>query len=378
MTARSSRIALAVSALLLTTPARPDDREAVTVRPAEAWQLRHFEKLRSHGAGGGLVGDIFTAQARYAVTHGENAVLVCWEETVDQGPGGLDLMVDGEIVSHVDALPAEWLPQCRCRLVSGLSEDGPLPGGDVDQDGTADEEELLHYFEVASAQAHLGLQVQKVRDAQFFGDAEQITCGFIGASCSDEEEECEIEVGGDGGAPPPTHFEFSVDSEPRLEVPGDVMAFADLSCYSFAVNTRGPHTVQLVSVVTRHDDTWRRSGVYLGTPVEIGCVTQCGEPRNFFVPGVFDGASGGPSIGSVIAGLNHLLGGGEPLPCLAAADANGDGEIDISDLVFVLLYLFSGGYHPFGWEDQDFDGTADMTCHSAPVEDCLESHPACE
>ncbi len=352
--------------------------ETLVVRPAAAWQARLFESLRAQGTGGG-VGEVFTAQTRFAGEHGENAVLVCWEETVDQGPEGLDIIVNSAVVDHVDALPALWLPACQCRLVTGLGAEGPLPGGDVDGDGTPEEEELLHSFEVVGPRDHLGVQVQKVQESQFFGDALEVTCGFIGASCSgDEENDCEIEVGGDGGAPPPTHFDFSVDGEPRLQVPGDDMAFSDAQCYAFTVDARGHHSIELVAVVERHDPAWKRSGVYLGEPIDVRCESECGEPRRYFVPGVFDGAGDGPSIGSVIFALNRFFGGGNPLPCAAAADANGDARIDVSDLVFVLLHLFSGGHAPFGWRDRNLDGALDATCRSAPVDECLESHAACE
>lgn len=380
MTGRRLWIAWALSGSLCAPPAFSDDHKAVVVTPAEAWQVRIFEALRARGRGrGGGLGELFTAQTRFVNEQGENSVLVCWEETKDQGPDGLDIIVDSEVVAHVDGLPSIWLPECQCRLVTGLGEDGPIPGGDFDGDGTPEEEELLHSFEVVGPQGHLGVQLQKVRDDKFFGEAQEVTCGFIGASCADDEEECEIELGGNGGAPPPSSYDFYVDGNVRLQVPGDDWAFSDdLSCYAFAVNTRGPHRIQVVSTVSRHDSIWNRSGVYLGNLLETSCATQCGEPRNYFVPGAFDGASDGPSIGSVIFALNGFFGGGEPLPCLAAADSNGDGSIDLSDLVYVLLYLFSGGQHPFGWRDQNLDGIADVTCRGAPVEDCLESHASCQ
>ena len=48
---------------------------------------------------------------------------------------------------------------------------------------------------------------------------------------------------------------------------------------------------------------------------------------------------------------------GSPIPCRDAADVNGDGHLDISDLVFLSAYLYQGGNQPpqpfpsCGWQD---------------------------
>ncbi len=47
----------------------------------------------------------------------------------------------------------------------------------------------------------------------------------------------------------------------------------------------------------------------------------------------------------MITDLNHQF-GGQQTDCLDALDGNDDGGIDISDAVFLLGYLFSGGPSP--------------------------------
>jgi len=48
-------------------------------------------------------------------------------------------------------------------------------------------------------------------------------------------------------------------------------------------------------------------------------------------------------ITDAILVLGRLFLGEAEVPCLDAADANDDGEVDISDPVAILGYLFTGG-----------------------------------
>lgn len=66
-----------------------------------------------------------------------------------------------------------------------------------------------------------------------------------------------------------------------------------------------------------------------------------------FTRGNLNGGSSFPihDMGDVQAILDYLNGVSTP-PCLDAADVNDDGAVDISDPVYLLLYLFSGGPPP--------------------------------
>ncbi len=44
--------------------------------------------------------------------------------------------------------------------------------------------------------------------------------------------------------------------------------------------------------------------------------------------------------------INSLFLGGAVLPCLDAADANGDERIDVADPVYLIQYSFLGGQAP--------------------------------
>src|SRR4029453_672754 len=66
--------------------------------------------------------------------------------------------------------------------------------------------------------------------------------------------------------------------------------------------------------------------------------------------------------------LNELFHGGPPSPCAIARDCNNDGEVNITDAIYALLYLFGGGPTPalpFP-ECGSVDGTTS--------DDCLSSH----
>jgi hypothetical protein len=73
-------------------------------------------------------------------------------------------------------------------------------------------------------------------------------------------------------------------------------------------------------------------------------------------------------ISDAVYTLNWLFGGGETPVCQDAADANDDGVIDLSDAVYTLAYLFVSGDPP------PAPGPAE--CGADPTEDALPACPA--
>jgi hypothetical protein len=109
----------------------------------------------------------------------------------------------------------------------------------------------------------------------------------------------------------------------------------------------------------------------------VRCVPGTGA-RSRFIRGLCDGTGELPTISSAIYLFNFLFLGGNPPPCRVACDANGDGEVNISDGSYVLNFLFLGASAPPGWVDSDADGRRDPTCvEAAAGEDCAASHAAC-
>ena len=91
------------------------------------------------------------------------------------------------------------------------------------------------------------------------------------------------------------------------------------------------------------------SGNFRGEVKLSTCAVTCGlEPAPRFLPGLCGGEGDGdaPSIASAVFGLEYLFREGPEPPCRAACETNGDGELDLSDMVYILLHLFSGGPAP--------------------------------
>ncbi len=77
---------------------------------------------------------------------------------------------------------------------------------------------------------------------------------------------------------------------------------------------------------------------------------QPSPPGNIFIRGDCNGSGGRPQITTAVFGLNVLF-GGETAPCTQACDTNGDGDVNITDMVRILTFLFGGGAPPAGWLD---------------------------
>ncbi|MDH4032405.1 MAG: hypothetical protein OEV80_01250, partial [candidate division Zixibacteria bacterium] len=63
----------------------------------------------------------------------------------------------------------------------------------------------------------------------------------------------------------------------------------------------------------------------------------CGDINN-------DGA--GPDISDLVYLVDYMFTAGPPPPMMEAADVDGSGGIDIADLVYVVDYMFNGGPAP--------------------------------
>ena len=77
----------------------------------------------------------------------------------------------------------------------------------------------------------------------------------------------------------------------------------------------------------------------------IGRVAEGSEATAIFRRGDAD-CDGALRRGDAIAGLLGLFSGGQPLCCEAAADANDNQRVDLSDPILLLDYLFRGGVPP--------------------------------
>lgn len=66
---------------------------------------------------------------------------------------------------------------------------------------------------------------------------------------------------------------------------------------------------------------------------------------SIIVSGDVDG-SGSVDISDVVFLIAYIFGGGPPPTSMVAGDANCDGTVDISDVVYVIAFIFGGGPAP--------------------------------
>jgi hypothetical protein len=143
------------------------------------------------------------------------------------------------------------------------------------------------------------------------------------------------------------------DAEPNG--PEDVRWLNNIT-WELAVDLEeGPNPLRLLA--------YDRYGQWVG---EAAVLVLC-DPSHF-VRGDADG-NGELDISDSIFSLLHLFAGRAAPDCVKAADVNGDGIVDISDITYELRFLFLGGPAP----ESPFpacgpDPTSDeLTCESFPV-----------
>ncbi len=79
-------------------------------------------------------------------------------------------------------------------------------------------------------------------------------------------------------------------------------------------------------------------------------------------------SDGRRDLSDAVFTLSHLFTGGPPLSCLKAGDSDDSGVLDLSDAVYLLLHLFQGGSPPAEpFEECGLDPSADeLPCESFP------------
>lgn len=104
---------------------------------------------------------------------------------------------------------------------------------------------------------------------------------------------------------------------------------------------------------------WRASRVRGGTPGELATDA---EPEVFFARGLCNGDER-LNITDAVFILRHLFSGGTEPSCLAACDANADEQLGIDDAVAFLNYLFTA-------DGFMIPEPGPMGCAPAPAELC--------
>jgi hypothetical protein len=120
-----------------------------------------------------------------------------------------------------------------------------------------------------------------------------------------------------------------------------------------------------LQVIIRHEDV---DGLYEGKPspalAEIEVIARVAESDGALPYIRGDANSDGQlQISDPMRILNFLFQGGSSVPCAAAADANGSGKVDMSDAVHVLNFLFLGGEAPsYPFPECGFGSGSPLSC----------------
>jgi Dockerin type I domain len=92
-------------------------------------------------------------------------------------------------------------------------------------------------------------------------------------------------------------------------------------------------------------------------PQAGSCFGKCGDANN----------DGDVNVSDAVWIINYVfVGGGQPLPVLACGDANTDGEVNVSDAVWIINYVFVGGSTPGDCSPGDPDWTDGDCCIFTP------------
>lgn len=87
--------------------------------------------------------------------------------------------------------------------------------------------------------------------------------------------------------------------------------------------------------------------------VQIPCSGICGNANG----------DASVNVSDAVYLINYVFsGGGAPLPVLACGDANSDGSVNVSDAVYLINYVFSGGNSPGNCRPGDPDWVTGDCC----------------
>ena len=128
----------------------------------------------------------------------------------------------------------------------------------------------------------------------------------------------------------------------------DGLSFPDTTVEGFSIAIDG-ETARVVEIalLDTHPD-FNPTDFFLSlAEVQIFAPIPDANPGATFVRGNADGDAGGSiNITDGVFELNYLFSGGTEPPCFDAADADNSGQINITDPVYILNFLFAGGPDP--------------------------------
>jgi hypothetical protein len=245
---------------------------------------------------------------------------------------------------------------------NGVPDDCDLASGrsyDCDGDGALDD------CEVSPFPSSLSANTTGMADSTFLGPPDGIHEGLGGKSVTYDLGQAQVADGTgvdftvyEGGTALDAEFTsidvlVSADGErftsvktseiPAVQIPGDEGASGILLARSYDLGPSGLAAARYIRIQGSGDEP---AGEGRGFDLDAAGVlhlTLCSGPQFRRCDANVDGLA---DISDAVFVLNYLFTGGRKPTCEKAADANDDGKVDISDAVFHLGYLFLGGKAP--------------------------------
>ncbi len=111
--------------------------------------------------------------------------------------------------------------------------------------------------------------------------------------------------------------------------------------------TERPMTIEWVKLTPAQSPVGQEEAVFAlaSKPSFAGEVEPVFDPTCCNVPGDYNG-DGHVNISDIVAMVTYIFGGIFPPDCLAEIDANGSGNLNIADAVYLVNFIFAGGTAP--------------------------------
>lgn len=133
-------------------------------------------------------------------------------------------------------------------------------------------------------------------------------------------------------------FDIIWSGIPKITIDG----YAEIATLQFEALTHGASYLYFDTTIVKNPQD-----SIVVSEVGNGLVYVCPLPPGYTFASDVNGDGTGPDISDLVYLVSFMFGGGPgPVPILLSADVNCDLVVDISDLVYLVTYMFGGGPPP--------------------------------